>query len=159
MRVRSALAASLITMVAVLGVVRGGAQDLTPSSSPTTMTMVEHADRVTSLDNGQPGQSVGDVIVWGPDPLFDEADRTDTGATSQGTCVTFGDDGACMLNETILFPDGSTIELYGIQAGGSDPSTRTIIGGSGMYRGATGSVTVIPSADLTTFTKTFELYR
>jgi hypothetical protein len=63
-----------------------------------------------------------------------------------------------MLNETILFPDGSTIELYGIQAGGSDSSTRTIIGGSGRYRGATGSVTVTPSADLSTFTKTFELY-
>ena len=158
MRVRSALAASLITMIAVFGIVRAGAQDATPSSSPTTMTMVEHAERVTSLDNGQPGPSVGDVIVWGPDPLFDEADQTDTGATTQGTCVTFGDDGACMVNETMLFPDGSTIELYGIQAGGSDPSMRTVIGGSGVYRGATGTVTVTPSADLSTFTKTLELY-
>jgi hypothetical protein len=34
---------------------------------------------------------------------------------------------------------------------------RTIVGGSGRYLGATGTVAVSPSADLSVWTKTFEI--
>jgi hypothetical protein len=50
---------------------------------------------------------------------------------------------------------GSTLEIQGIQAAGARPSRRTIVDGAGRYLGATGAVTIEPSADLTTWTKTF----
>ena len=123
-----------------------------------TMILVERADSVTNIDLGEPGPSHGDMIVWGPDPLYDETNSTDTGATTQGACIAFNGAGDCVLNETIVFPDGSTIELQGVQPGEPVLSTRTIVGGSGEYLGATGAVTVEPTTDLATWTKTFEIH-
>ena len=97
------------------------------------------------------------MLVWGPDALYDEADVTDTGATTQGTCIAFNANGDCLTAETILFPDGSTIEFQGIEHGGGMPSERTIVGGSGRYLGATGTMTAVPSADLLLWTKTIEI--
>ena len=71
------------------------------------------------------------MIVWGPNALFDEANVADTGATTQGFCVALDATGTCKLTETILFADGSTIGLQGIQAAGSGESTRTMVGSSG----------------------------
>ena len=158
MRRHYAVAIVLIVLVAAIGVVRTEAHDATPTSAPTMLTLVERADRVTTVDLSEPGPSAGDMIIWGPDALYDAANVTDTGATSQGTCVTFGADGACLASETIVFSDGSTLEIQGIQAGGSAPSTRAIVGGSGTYVGATGTVALAPSADLKSFTKTIEIH-
>jgi hypothetical protein len=62
------------------------------------------------------------------------------------------------LLETIVFPDGSTLELQGVQPGTPMESTRTIVGGSGIYLGAYGVVTVEPTDDLEHWTKTFEIW-
>jgi hypothetical protein len=97
------------------------------------------------------------MIIWGPNALFDEANVADTGATTQGFCVALDATGTCKLTETILFADGSTIELQGIQAAGSGESTRTMVGGSGDYLGATGTVFVQPTDDLTIWKKTFDI--
>ena len=59
------------------------------------------------------------MLVWGPNALYDEADVNDTGATTQGTCIAFNANSDCLAAETILFPDGSTIEFQGIERGGS----------------------------------------
>ena len=132
---------------------RGEARMATPAAgAETTLTLVEHADRVTHVDVGPPGASEGDMQVWGPDPLYDEADSTDTGATTQGACIAFDAAGDCIVSETILFPDGSTLELQGIERQGA-PSLRTIVGGSGRYLGATGTMAVTPSADARRWTK------
>jgi hypothetical protein len=56
----------------------------------------------------------------------------------------------------MLFPDGSTLEFQGIERG-SAPSARTIVGGSGRYLGAIGTMTAVPSPDLTLWTKTIEI--
>jgi hypothetical protein len=120
------------------------------------LTLVERAVRVTTVDLGTSGPSIGDMIVWGPDPLYDAANSVDTGATTQGVCVLFQVSGDCIATESIAFPDGSTLEIQGIQAAGAQPSSRTIVGGSGQYLGATGTVSIEPSADLTTWTKRFE---
>ena len=125
---------------------------------PTILVLIEHASDVSNIDVGEAGPSAGDTIVWGPNALYDEADELDTGATTQGVCVALNATGQCMLMETILFADGSTIELQGIQAPGAGNSTRTIVGGSGQYRGATGSVEVEPTDDLTVWVKTFEIW-
>lgn len=140
---------------------RGGAQEATPVAGPgggeATLIVVERNDSVTDVDLGAPGASAGDLRVWGPNALYDEANTTDTGATTQGTCVALNAAADCLAGETVLFPDGSTIEIQGIQRGGGVPSTRTIVGGSGRYLGAAGTVTVAPTADETIWSKTFQI--
>jgi hypothetical protein len=133
------------------------AEMATPASaSDATLILIEHADLVTEIDLGEPGPSAGDMLVWGPNALYDEADVNDTGATTQGTCIAFDAATDCLAVETILFPDGSTLEFQGIERGGA-PSARTIVGGSGRYLGAAGTMTAVPSADLMLWTKTIEI--
>lgn len=133
-----------------------GAQTATPAAG-ASLTLIEHADLVTEIDLGEPGPSVGDMLVWGPNALYDEANATDTGATTQGTCIAFNAASDCIAAETILFPDGSTLEFQGIERGGGVPSARTIVGGSGQYLGATGTMAVTPSEDLMLWTKVIEI--
>src|SRR5215212_11085182 len=116
------------------------------------LILIEQAALVSEIDVGEPGASVGDMLVWGPNALYDEADVNDTGATTQGTCIAFNTNADCLAAETILFPDGSTIEFQGIEHGGGEPSTRTIVGGSGRYLGAIGKMAAVPSADLLLWT-------
>lgn len=133
------------------------AQAATPVSDngATVFTLVERAEHVTILDFGDPGKSAGDMTLWGPDPLFDEGNAVDTGAVTQGSCLSLNTAGDNHCLETVLFAGGSTLEIQGIQRGSGEPSLTTIVGGSGTYRGATGTVLVDPSADYRTWTKTF----
>jgi hypothetical protein len=150
---------ALVTLVIASGAwaARATAEMSTPTGDvgATTLILIEHADLVTEIDLGEPGASVGDMLVWGPDPLYDEADVNDTGATTQGTCIAFNANSDCLAAETILFPDGSTLEFQGIERGDA-PAVRTIVGGSGRYLGAVGTMTAAPSADLKLWTKTIE---
>ncbi len=132
-------------------------QVATPVSDTTgtIFTLVERPEHVTILDLGDSGKSAGDVTVWGPDPLYDEANAVDTGALTHGSCLSLNTAGDNHCLETVLFADGSTLEIQGIQHGSGEPSVTTIVGGSGTYRGATGTVVVDPSADYRTWTKTF----
>lgn len=125
--------------------------------NPTTLVLTERADTITDVDVGEPGPSTGDLTIWGPNPLLDES-GTDTGATSQGACVVLYGGGPCVLTETLAFPDGSTIQLQGIEAGGSGESTRTIVGGSGQFLGIVGTVHVQPTEDLSLWVKTIEYW-
>jgi hypothetical protein len=156
----------LLALVAIVALViasgawvgRAQAEMATPTSARyATLILIEHADSVTEIDLGEPGPSVGDMLVWGPNALYDEADVNDTGATTQGTCIAFNANGDCLAAETILFPDGSTIEFQGIERSGGVPSARTIVGGSGRYLGAIGTMAAVPSADLLLWTKTIEI--
>ena len=131
------------------------AQDATPSAS-TTLTLVEHAVHLTDIDHGEPGASAGDVQIWGPNPLYDERDSADTGATTQGICTALNAAFDCIVTETILFADGSTLQIQGVEFAAA-PSRRTIIGGSGAYLGATGTVTVEPTRDQSQWAKTIEI--
>ena len=133
------------------------AQDATPSTGSVSLVLVEHNGAMTDIDLGVTGPSPGDLRVWGPNLLSDAATGEDTGATTQGTCVALTASFDCLATETLRFPDGSTLEIQGVQAGGGAASTRTIVGGAGRYRGATGTVTVAPTADLAVWTKTIVL--
>jgi hypothetical protein len=119
----------------------------------TNLVLVERTTSLMNVDLGDPGPSAGDIGTWGPSALYDEANVTDTGATSQGVCIALDTTGACKVAETIVFPDGSTIEAQGVLPAGSGISNRTIVGGSGLYLDATGSIEVEPSPDFTTWTK------
>jgi len=118
--------------------------------------LIEHADNLTTLDLGALGSSIGDLQVWGPNPLFDATDITDTGATTQGSCIALNAAFDCLTAETIIFPDGSTLQIQGAESSAA-VSTRTIVGGSGMYLGAIGTVSVEPADDQTRWTKTFQI--
>jgi len=152
--------AALILGVA-LGVpdARALGQEATPqaTSGQEMIVLVEHADAVTQVDLGPEGVSPGDIMVWGPDPLYDEANVTDTGATTQGSCFALNANFDCVAQETIVWPDGSTLEFQGIELGGGVPSMRTIVGGSGRFLGAIGTMSVESNPDLTLWTKTITL--
>src|SRR5688500_3183218 len=77
----------------------------------TSFVLVERAASITNLDLDVPGPSAGDMIVWGPNALYDETNTTDTGATTQGFCVYLDASSQCLLTESILFEDGSMLQL------------------------------------------------
>jgi hypothetical protein len=104
--------------------------------------------------------------TWWPDPLSRrfrcgarlrrKSDANDTGATTQGPCIAFNNVATdCLTAETILFLVGSTLEFQGIERRGA-PSARSIVGGSGRYLGAIGTLVAVPSTDLLLWTKTIE---
>jgi hypothetical protein len=150
---------ALVALVLASGnwVARTSAEMGTPATGAgeATVILIEHADLVTEIDLGEPGASVGDMLVWGPDPLYDDANVNDTGATTQGTSIGFNANSDSLAAETIVFPDGSTPEFQGIERGGA-PAARAIVGGSGRYLGEIGTMTASPSADLKLWTKTIE---
>lgn len=147
--------AALVAIAGGLWIGRATAQDATPAAAMDgqTLVLIEHSDNATDVDVDGNGPSVGDLRVWGPNPLFDESDTADTGAVTQGACVALNAAWDCVLTETIVFPDGSALELQGVEHG-SAASTRTIVGGSGQYLGATGVMTVEPTDDLSLWRKT-----
>lgn len=149
----------LIALSASFGAAGAVGQEATPvvDGAAMTFTLVERALNVTMVDVGDPGPSAGDLTVWGPDPLYDEANEVDTGALTQGSCLALNAEGDNHCTETIVFANGSTLAIQGVQLGTGGPSLTTIVGGSGDYLGATGTVTVTASDDFLLWTKTFEI--
>jgi hypothetical protein len=159
MRTLAIVFASVIGLAALVGGVRAVGQNATPSPccGPLTLTLVEHGGE-TVTDLGAPGVSAGDLVAWGPNPLYDAIDATDTGAVTQGSCQVLGTSGDRLCIEEIVFPDGSTLSIQGVQPTSGARSTRTIVGGSGRYLHASGTLTVEASADRARWTKTLEIW-
>ena len=159
MRVSRVIGIIVLSLAAAVGAAQVVAQDATPitETGTTTFVLVEHAENVSIIDLGEDGMSPGDLTVWGPDPLFDEANAVDTGALTHGSCLALNAEGDNHCTETIVFPNGSTLAIQGIQLGSGAPSSTTIVGGSGDFLGAMGTVLVDASDDYTLWTKTFEI--
>ena len=136
------------------------AQDATPvvDDGRTVFTLVERPEQETQIDNGEPGPGPGDLLVWGPNPLYNEANEEDSGAVTYGSCIALNVAGDNHCMETIQFPDGSTLEIQGLQQVSGAFTRTTIIGGSGTYRGATGTLTAGMSDDGETWIKDFEVF-
>ena len=92
-----ALAALLLAMGIASPAIAHDATPTVGNEPDITMVLVEHADLVTNIDLGDDGPSAGDMIIWGPDPLYDETNTTDTGATTQGTCTAIAS-GDCLAD-------------------------------------------------------------
>lgn len=163
----------LVLLVALIGMAGMGvarAQDATPevpvatpeavtsTGAPVELKLVDQSRNVNTVDYGNDGLTPGDLIVWGPDPLYNADDMQDTGSVTYGSCVMVNTDGDCMAQETFIFTDGSTIEVQGLEFGATKPSIKTIIGGSGDFLGATGTLTDIPDENRTTWTKHIEYW-
>jgi hypothetical protein len=159
-----------VTLVGLLGFGVARAQDATPevpvatpeavtgSNAPVELKLVDQSRNVNNVDFGNDGLTPGDLIVWGPDPLYNADDMQDTGSVTYGSCVMVNTDGDCMAQETFIFADGSTLEVQGLEFGATKPSVKTIVGGSGIFLGATGTLTDIPDASRTTWTKHLEYW-
>jgi hypothetical protein len=153
----------VLAVVVVLGVARAVAQDATPEpdGAPITLVLVERSGvpgSETITDIGDPGFSAGDTLVWGPNPLYDAGNADDTGAVTAGSCQILNTNGDGHCIETITFPDGSTIAVQGIQLGHGERSTTTIVGGSGQYLHASGTLIVEASEDRSLWTKSLEIW-
>jgi hypothetical protein len=98
--------------------------------------VIEHADTDATLDLGAQGDSVGDLLTWA-NPIFDAANKTQIG-TDQGYCVrvVVGKSWECTWT-TLL--KGGQIMVEGPFYDDKD-SLLTIIGGTGKYAGARGSM-------------------
>jgi hypothetical protein len=84
---------SLVALVIASGawVVRAHGEMATPASaSGTTLILVEHADLVTEIDLGEPGPSIGDMLVWRPHALYDEAEVFGSKRADRSTAATSG---------------------------------------------------------------------
>jgi hypothetical protein len=74
----------------------------TGGASDAALILVEHANQLTEIDLAEPGLVVGDMLVWGPNPLFDKADATDTVAYPCGRQDLEGRDAMKFVDEACL---------------------------------------------------------
>ncbi len=161
MRASGKIGIALLGVSMMFGAMQATAQEATPvaeDDSSEMFTLVERALNVTIVDVGEEGPSAGDITVWGPDPLYDEANETDTGAVTQGSCLALDANWTNHCMETVVFADGSTLEIQGVQLPAGQESMTTIVGGSGRYLGATGTVSVTSNDDGTVWTKVFDIH-
>ncbi len=56
--------------------------------------------------------------MWGPNPHFEAANASDSKSTTQVPCVALNAANDCPADESVVFPDGSTLEIQGVQRGG-----------------------------------------
>lgn len=98
--------------------------------------VVEHADTDATLDLGAKGDSAGDLLTWS-NPLFDAANKVQVG-TDQGYCVRVAVGKSWECSWTNLLKDGQ-IMVEGPFWDDRD-SLLTIIGGTGKYAGARGTL-------------------
>lgn len=117
-----------------------------------TQTLVTIADArehpATVIDNGSPGDSVGDMLTF-DQPLLDK-DFNPVGNNS-GTCIRTRPGRSFQCQWTLTFDDGS------VQVAGREydegTSRLAIVGGSGRYAGIHGEMTSTNNND-GTFTQT-----
>jgi hypothetical protein len=99
--------------------------------------VVERATTDTVVDVGPAGDSVGDTLAFAND-VFDKT-NTDTVGTDQGSCVRTVVGQAWECSWTTFLSKGQITVQGPFYDDGSD-STLAIIGGTGAYRNARGSM-------------------
>jgi hypothetical protein len=125
-----------------------------PASAAERIEVVEQALTDATLDLGAKGDSVGDLLTWG-NPIFDAANKTQIG-TDQGYCVRVVVGKSWECTWTTLFKDGQ-IMVEGPFYDDKD-SIFAIIGGTGKYAGARGSMKLhARDAKATSYQFIFEL--
>lgn len=132
------------------------AQDATPvattAGDASTLIVVERATTDTVIDQGEEGDSIGDLLAFG-NAVYDEGNENEVG-TSQGSCVRTvpGEAWECMY--TVVLDEGQ-ISVAGpfYDAG---PSVFSITGGTGAYSTARGQMRLEAISEAE-FRFTFEL--
>jgi allene oxide cyclase len=116
------------------------------------LVVIEHATSDTVIDNGDAGDSVGDLLAFGND-LFDKTDTTKVG-TSSGSCVrtVVGVSWECSWTNTLK---GGQIVVQGPFLDAGD-SVLAITGGTGKYKNARGTMK-LHALSATTFEFSFRI--
>ena len=123
--------------VAALGLVISLVSVSAASPGVTRLHVVEHADTDTVVDtDGDAADSTGDLLTF-HNEVFDDSDTVSVG-TDQGECVRI-EVGVSWECRWVNFVEGGSITVEGpfFDAG---PSTMAITGGTGVYRGARGTM-------------------
>jgi hypothetical protein len=143
----TAVAVAAVTAAATgVGTAAGTAGGKTPSGV-TTLKLKSKVDRVSAVDNPPAGRSAGDVVVF-TEKLFDA--RGKQVGTDAATCTALFDQRALCNGVYILAKGQVMVQL--VQPGPTGTYSQAIVGGSGAYSGARGTVTVAQSAGGDRFT-------
>ena len=116
------------------------AQGATPVATTTagasTLVVVERATTDVVIDQGEEGDSVGDLLAFG-NAIYDEANENEVG-TSQGSCVRTvpGEAWECMFS--VILDEGQISVAGPFYDAGS--SVLAITGGTGAYASARGEM-------------------
>jgi allene oxide cyclase len=125
-----------------------------PAFAAEQIKVVERPIGETSIDLGTKGDTVGDMLVFA-NGVFDAANKTQVG-TDQGFCVRTLVGKMWECNWTMVLKDGQ-ITVEGPFADAGD-SLLSIIGGTGKYAGAKGSMKLHPrDAKSTSYDFTYDL--
>ena len=111
-----------------------------PTYAAEKIKVVERPTDETTVDLGAKGDSIGDLLVFA-NPVFDAANKVQVG-TDQGYCVRTVVGKSWECNWTIVFKGGQ-IMVDGPFLDSGD-SLFAIIGGTGKYSGAKGSMKLHP---------------
>jgi hypothetical protein len=124
-----------------------------PDKSQTLVTIADaRIEAARFIDTGDPGDSVGDILVF-DQPLLDEQ-QNDIGNNS-GSCIRTRVGHSFQCQWTLTLDDGS------IQVAGREfdkgMSAISIVGGTGRYAGITGEMKSVNNND-GTFTQTLRYW-
>lgn len=119
----------------------------------TTLTMIQHAPDVASIDLGGPGPSPGDVLVF-RSVLFDRTDTERVGDLNITCTESFGVHHICRGIFRISGKGRLSVDAL---PQFPNPTTGIVNGGSGKFRLARGDVDILPRSDGTTLV-TFHLF-
>jgi hypothetical protein len=148
--------AAVATAVLTAGLVAGTAaarHDDGGGHHGRTIAVIEHPDSDVTIDLAPTGDSAGDLLPFS-NPIFDATNTTKVG-DDQGNCVRTKVGVSYECNWTTNLKNGSiTVEGAFLDAG---PSTLAIIGGTGRYAGARGSMDLASTPDGKAYTFTFHL--
>ncbi|MET1231459.1 MAG: dirigent protein [Candidatus Limnocylindrales bacterium] len=148
----------LIFIVAVIGAISIaiGAVGVSASTrAGKSVTVVERAETDTVVDLGAPGDSLGDLLVFGND-IYNAANTTKVGR-DQGSCVRTNPGMSWECSWTTILTGGS-ISVAGPFYDDLRDTEFAITGGTGKYRNARG-VMILHSQDAlgTVLTFTFRI--
>ncbi len=109
-----------------------------------TVHVLEHPDTDAVIDTGAGGDTSGDLLTFA-NPIYNQADTAQVG-TDQGDCIRIvtGAKGSWECRWVTRFPEDSRFGPGSITVEGpffdAHDSTLAVTGGTGIYRGVTGTM-------------------
>jgi hypothetical protein len=143
---------SLVSAVAIAGIGITASLVTVSSAAPAvTIHVIEHADTDTVVETGTVGDTTGDLLTFHND-VFDETNKSKV-ATDQGDCIRIvtGSTGSWECRWVTIFPQTNNARRGTITVEGpfydTHDSTLAVTGGTGLYKGATGTMQLKANTD------------
>jgi allene oxide cyclase len=145
----------IVAMIGALSIAIGAVGVSASTTAGKTVTVVERATTDTVIDLGAPGDSLGDLLVFGND-IYDAANANQVGR-DQGSCARTNPGMSWECSWTTILAGGS-ITVAGPFYDDLRDTQFAITGGTGKYRNARG-VMILHAQDAlgTVLTFTFRI--